>query len=75
MLSLPPLLHLILKYKFCLGKVEALSVTNQNKEKAEGGKKKQGKERHIRIKYHGMLNRLQATVLASAVRQLSELIA
>lgn len=39
MLSLPPLLHLILKYKFCLGKVEALYVTNQNKEKAEGGKK------------------------------------
>lgn len=73
MLSLPPLLLLIFRYKFCLGKVEALCVTNQTKEKAEGEKNKE--RRDIRIKHHGMLNRLQATVLASAVRQLSELIA
>lgn len=66
----------VLKYKFSLGKMEAPSVTNQTKKRGEnrrGGR--ENKERQIRIKHRGMLNRLRATVLASAVRQLSELIA
>lgn len=53
--------------------MEALSVTNETKEKEEEQKNKE--RRDIRIKHHGMLNTLQATILASVVRQLSELIA
>lgn len=64
----------VLKYKLSLGKMEAPSATNQERgENRRGGRENQ--ERQIRIKHRGMLNRLRATVLASAVRQLSELIA